>query len=112
MRMLMKARLPVETANELAVKGKLGETIGAIVKQLKPECAYFGEEDGMRTAFLVVDLEGMHKIPSVCEPWFLAFNANISLVPVMTADDIAKAVPDIDKAAKQYGDVEALAHAR
>ena len=112
MRMLMKARMPVEIGNELAVKGKLGQTIGAIVKQTKPECAYFGEEDGMRTAFLVVEIEGMHKIPALCEPWFLAFNANISLVPVMTADDIAKAVPDIDKAAREYGDVEALAHTR
>jgi hypothetical protein len=30
----------------------------------------------------------------------------------MTAEDIAKAVPGIDEAAREYGDVEALSHAR
>lgn len=111
MRMLMKIRLPVETANDYAARGKMGETISAIVRQTKPVSAFFGEEDGMRTGFLVVELEGMHKIPSVCEPWFLAFNAKISLVPVMTVDDLAKASPDIGKAAREYGKKEELAHA-
>jgi hypothetical protein len=111
MRMLMKVRLPVETANEFAANGTLGRTIGSIVKQTKPLFAFFGEEDGMRTGFLVVELEGMHKIPQVCEPWFLAFNAKISLVPVMTTDDLEKAAPDFEKAAREYGRKEALAHA-
>ncbi len=111
MRMLMKVRLPVETANDFAAKGKLGQTISTILEQTKPVSAFFGEEDGMRTGFLVVELEGMHKIPSVCEPWFLAFDAKISLVPVMTAEDLVKAAPDLEKAAGEYGKKEALAHA-
>lgn len=103
MRILMKVRLPVEKANALAVKGALGRTIQGILEELKPEAAYFGEEEGKRTGFLVVNLEGAHKIPSVCEPWFVAFNASISLIPVMTPEDLAKASPDIERLAKKHG---------
>lgn len=103
MRVLMKVSLPVETANAFARKGTLGETIRSILQDLKPECAYFGDADGKRTGFLVVDIEGMHKIPAIAEPWFLAFNASVQLTPVMTAEDLAKAAPDIERAAKRFG---------
>lgn len=102
MRVLLKIQLPVETANRLAANGTLGQTIGDIVEQAKPEAVYFGEEGGKRTGFLVVNLEGAHKIPSVCEPWFLAFNASVSIMPVMTPGDLAKAGPDIERAGKTY----------
>jgi hypothetical protein len=42
------------------------------------------------------------QIPAVAEPWFLAFNAKVSLRPVMTPQDLAKAGPAIAKAAKQH----------
>jgi hypothetical protein len=42
------------------------------------------------------------QIPAVAEPWFLAFNAKISLRPIMNQQDLAKAGPSIGKAAKQY----------
>ena len=102
MRVLLKIKLPGETSNRLAAKGTLGQTLGDIVEETKPEVVYFGEEDGKRTAFLVVDIDGMHKIPSVCEPWFLAFNASVSITPVMTPGDLAKAGPDMEKAASKY----------
>jgi hypothetical protein len=103
MRVLMKVSLPVETANAFARKGTLGETIRGILQDIKPECAYFGDADGKRTGFLVVDIEGMHKIPAIAEPWFLAFNASVQLTPVMTAEDLAKAGPDIERAVKKFG---------
>ena len=103
MRVLMKVSLPVETANAFARKGTLGETIGRILQEIKPECAYFGDADGKRTGFFVVNLEGLHKIPATVEPWFLAFNASVQLTPVMTAEDLQKAGPDIKRAAKKYG---------
>ena len=41
-------------------------------------------------------------IPSVAEPWFQAFNATVSLRPVMSPQDLAKAGSSIGKAAKLY----------
>jgi hypothetical protein len=81
----------------------LGKTIAAILKELKPECAYFGDHDGKRTGFIVLNIDGMHQIPKIAEPWFLAFNASIRLTPVMTPADLEKAGPDIARAAKKYG---------
>jgi hypothetical protein len=43
------------------------------------------------------------QIPAVAEPWFLAFNAKVSLRPIMNRQDLSKASPSIGEAAKQYG---------
>jgi hypothetical protein len=102
MRIMLRVTFPVETANALARKGTLGQTIGTILQDLKPECAYFGDIDGKRAGFIVIDIEGPHKIPSIAEPWFLALNATIQLTPVMTPEDLQKAGADIERAAKKY----------
>ena len=103
MRVLLTVRLSTEKANKAAISGTLGQTIARIVEQIHPEAAYFGEQYGQRTAFVVANLEGAHDIPAVCEPWFLAFDASITITPAMVSDDLAKAVPDIEQAAKTYG---------
>jgi hypothetical protein len=43
------------------------------------------------------------QIPAIAEPWFLAFNAKISLRPVMNPQDLAAGAPSMAKAAQQYG---------
>ena len=43
------------------------------------------------------------QLPAVGEPWFLAFNASIEVVPAMTGEDLAKAGPAIEAAVKKYG---------
>jgi len=47
--------------------------------------------------------ERQSQIPAIAEPWFLAFNATVSLRPVMNPQDLAKAGPSIGEAVKQYG---------
>ena len=103
MRFLIKVNIPVQSGNAAAKAGKLAATIQAIVSELKPEAVYFSDDNGMRTAFLFVDLKDAAQIPVVAEPWFLAFNAGISIHPVMVPDDLAKAGAAIDRAVKKYG---------
>ena len=103
MRFFVKAQMDVEAANALARQGKLGSTIQSILEELKPEAAYFVADEGMRTAYLIVDLQDASQIPALAEPWFLAFNASIEAQPAMVAEDLAKAGPDIERAAKKYG---------
>src|SRR5882672_12561334 len=77
MRFLMKVSLPVEAANAAARNGSLAKTIQSILADLKPEAAYFCDWDGMRTGFIVFDMQDVSQIPAVAEPWFLAFNASV-----------------------------------
>ena len=75
-----------------------------ILTDLKPEAAYFFADDsGQRSGSIVFDMKDTSQIPAVAEPWFLAFNAKVSLRPVMSPQDLAKAGPSIGEAAKQYG---------
>ena len=103
MRMLMKVNIPVEAGNAAARSGSLGITMQKILADLKPEAVYFAAENGQRTGYIVFDMTDPSQIPAVAEPWFLAFNAAVEIVPAMKPEDLSKAEPDIKKAAKKYG---------
>ena len=63
---------------------------------------YFTETNGNRTALIFVNLTDASQIPAIADPGFMAFNARVEIHPVMTPEDLAKAGPAIDKAAKKY----------
>src|SRR5205823_8353349 len=102
MRCLLKVSIPVETGNATIGDGTLPKTIESILNELKPEAAYFAEENGKRTGFVVFDLKDTSQIPAVAEPWFLAFNAQVEFHPAMNLEDLKKATPGIEKAVKNY----------
>jgi hypothetical protein len=103
MRFLVKVNIPVEAGNVAAKAGKLGTTIQSILADLKPEAAYFTDENGQRTALLFIEMQDASQIPAIAEPWFQAFNANIEIHPAMVLDDLAKAGSAIQAAVKKYG---------
>jgi hypothetical protein len=104
MRMLLRVSIPVEAGNAAVKAGTLGSTIEEILADLKPEAAYFFADDsGQRSGFAVFDMKDSSQIPAVAEPWFLAFGAQVSLQPVMSPQDLAKAGPSLGKAAKKHG---------
>ena len=103
MKFLITVSLSNDAANESVRSGELGNIIQNILEDVKPEAAYFGAKDGMRTAFLIVDLEEASQIPAVAEPFFLAFNASIDITPVMAPEDLGKAGPAIGNAVKNFG---------
>ena len=91
MRFMLKVNIPVEAGNAAAKAGSLGTKIQSILTDLKPEAAYFTDDHGQRTGFLILDMQDASQIPSIAEPWFLAFNASIEFHPVMVPADLAKA---------------------
>ena len=94
--------MPVEQGNAAAMSGTLGSTIQKILADLKPEAAYFVSENGQRTALVFFDMQNSSQVPAVAEPWFLAFNASITIVPVMTPQDLAEGAAGIERAVKNF----------
>ena len=103
MRFLLKVSMPIEAGNAAIKNGTLGDTIHSILAEQKPEAVYFCAEDGNRTALIFLNMENGSDIPKIAEPWFLAFNAKIEITPVMTAEDLGVAGPDIGAAVQKYG---------
>lgn len=77
--------------------------VGAILEEQKPEAAYFTEMDGQRTALIFVDFAETSQLPSITEPWWLAFGGSVEVHPAMNAEDLMKAGPALEAAAKKYG---------
>jgi len=103
MRMLLKVNIPVETGNRASVNGTLGSTIAKILEDLKPEAVYFAEDGGERTGYIFFDMKEPSQLPAIAEPWFLAFNARITVRPAMVPQDLAAAAPAMERTAKAFG---------
>jgi hypothetical protein len=103
MRFLMKVSMETEASNKSVIDGTLGEKLNRIMGELKPEVAYFTTEAGKRTGFIFLDMPEAYMMPKLAEPFFLAFDAGVDWYPVMSPEDLAKAGPDLERVAKEYG---------
>jgi hypothetical protein len=55
-----------------------------------PEATYFGTFEGKRTAFVVFDMPDSSDMVAFGEPFFMAVDADVEVVPIMNADDLQK----------------------
>lgn len=98
MKMLLTVEIPHEPFNSLVRNGKAGEVIGDILETIKPEAAYFTEQDGKRGGIFVIDLQNPSDIPAFAEPFFLNFQADCKFRVLMSPEDLQKAgLEDIGK---------------
>jgi len=102
MRFLVKVEIPVETGNQTIRDGTLPKKMQSILAELKPEAAYFTTLNGRRTALLFLDMQNPAQMVSVAEPFFLAFNATVEIIPAMNPDDLMKGGPAMEAAVKKY----------
>jgi hypothetical protein len=102
--MLLTVTLPNEAANAAVRNGTLESTIKKILSEVKPEAAYFiASHSGERCGLIVFDMKDSSELPKIAEPWFLAFNARVSVQPAMTPQDLAAAGPGFERALKEFG---------
>lgn len=88
--MLLEVRFPHQTFNKAVRDGSAGAKMNRVLEAIKPEAIYFTERNGLRTAIVIVDLPDASKIPALVEPWFLTFDADVEIHPVMSADDLRR----------------------
>jgi hypothetical protein len=91
MRMLLQVDFPPEPFNQAVKDGTVGQKVRRILEDTKPEAVSFTEQNGRRGAILIVDLSDRSQVPALFEPWFLTFNANVSMRIAMTPEDLGKA---------------------
>jgi hypothetical protein len=91
MRMLLNVKFPHEEFNQAVRDGSIGPKVRRILEAAKPEAVYFTEQNGQRSAILIVDLSDPSKVPALAEPWFLTFNATVEFHVAMTPEDLQKA---------------------
>jgi len=100
MRMIMHVDFPPEPFNTLVRNGTAGAALQKALNDVKPEAAYFSEENGRRGAVLIVDVPEASKIPALAEPFFLTLNASVRFRIAMTPEDLARG--DLESIGKKY----------
>lgn len=91
MRFLVIARVPTEAGNQMMKDPNGIKNIENYLNKVKPEAAYFSEENGEKTFYIVVDVPNVDMIPAIGEPLF-QLGARVELHPAMVLDDVKKAM--------------------
>ena len=77
MRIMMNVKLPHTTFNAAVKDGTADAKLSKILESLKPEAVYFTDVSGKRDAIIILDITDASQIPSLAEPWFLTFQADV-----------------------------------
>jgi hypothetical protein len=95
MRTMMKIKIDTEAGSRMIADGSMPQLMQETLGRLQPEAAYFGPEDGIRTAFFVFDLNDPAELPSLTEPLFRRLNAQVEMFPVMNQEDLQKGLQQL-----------------
>jgi hypothetical protein len=98
MRTMMKITIDIEAGSRAVADGTIGRLMEQVLGPLQPEAAYFGPEDGMRTAWIVFDLQDPSQLPALTEPLFRELKATVQMVPVMNQEDLQKGLQQLGQA--------------
>lgn len=86
MRFLAKVTIPLEKVDEGFKSGELPRTMQAAIQRLKPEAAYFFEEDGNRECIFVFNLD----VATLLKPLFPNLGASFHVTPVMNSTEFER----------------------
>ncbi|MYS23644.1 hypothetical protein GA0115240_154735 [Streptomyces sp. DvalAA-14] len=96
MRVMLTVQMDTEKANKAITDRTLPAVLTSVFDRISPEAVYFGSAEGMRTGYIVFDLEDAADIPSVAEPFFQELGAKVTFMPVMNLQDIQTGLRNLD----------------
>ena len=109
MRFFVRAAIPTVPGNLAIMDGKISAIIGEITKELKPEVTFYraneaGPTAGLRSMSMIVNADSAAQLGKAVEPLFQSLEAKLEYEPIMFPDDLMKALPNIERDVKKYGD--------
>ncbi|MGW7098912.1 DUF3303 family protein [Streptomyces sp. NPDC054838] len=90
MRVMLRAHMDTAASNEAIKAGSPPAAIRKLLDTLKPESAYFGLSEGVRSCWIVFDMQDSSQLPAIAEDLFGQLGAELEICPVMTPEDLAK----------------------
>jgi hypothetical protein len=101
-RFLAKVTIPKEKGDEASKSGVLTQTIQSAMQRLRPEAAYFFEEEGNRKCLFVFNLD----VVSLLKPLFPNLDASFHVTQVMNVAEFqAGKQPSADQARDLLTDI-------
>ena len=97
MRFLVRSTLTNAAGNQLCTDKEMGAKMEAILSEVRPETVHFGIENGQRTIYCIVNVDGSHELPRIAEPFWLGLKASVEFIPVMNQDEFKKDSTFIEK---------------
>ncbi|MFE2148334.1 hypothetical protein ACFXA3_42650 [Streptomyces sp. NPDC059456] len=95
MRVMLRAHIDTPAGNESIKTGAMPHTMKKLMDQLKPEAAYFGLSEGVRTCWIVFDMQDSAKMPPLLEGLFMEMHAEIEISPVMDAQGLEQGLREL-----------------
>jgi len=95
MRTMMKIKMDTEAGSRMIADGSMPQLLQEMLGRIQPESAYFGPEGGVRTAFIVFDLQDSSQLPALTEQLFSKLNAQVEMFPVMNQEDLQKGLSQL-----------------
>lgn len=89
MKVMLRAHMDTAATNEAIKTGALPLAVKKLLDTVKPEAAYFGLHEGVRSCWIVFDLQESSDLPPLLEDLF-GQNAEVEVAPVMDAAGLAK----------------------
>ncbi len=102
MRIMVKFRFPVDEGNEAIRTGRMQQIFQQLAEDLKPEAAYFYPDGGERAGHFIVNMQDPSDVAATAERLFFGLHAAIEMTPVMTAEDLEKALGGIKETIERY----------
>ena len=102
MRIMITFSFPTQSGNDDVASGKIQKVFENLMADLKPEAAYFYPEGGERGGVMFVNANDSSDVVKLAEPFWFGLNADVTMTPVMSADDLMKGMADIPKIASRY----------
>ncbi|MET9959011.1 hypothetical protein ABZ128_07950 [Streptomyces sp. NPDC006326] len=95
MKVMLRAHMDTAASNDGISTGALPQAMKRLLDAVKPEAAYFGLHEGVRSCWVVFDLQDSSQMPSLTWELFQQFNAEVEVAPVMNAEELAKGLAAI-----------------